>query len=186
MEIEILFDSYKHEYFVDGIKIPSVSEILKTTGIVDDKFFNEKSASYGKFIHSMLEHYDNSELDEDYLKEKDFNILTQYKKFLSDFQIDIIEVEKKIFNKEYFYAGTYDRLAVSQKTGHMFLIDIKTGSVAKSHAIQLAAYAMCINFPVVRIGLYLTESSYKVRKFEDEGDKHIFKSAITVHRYITK
>lgn len=67
--------------------------------------------------------------------------LLQYRHWLSESGIDILLVERQVWNEEVGYAGTFDLIGRFPKTGHNWLIDIKTGSgVYPEHALQLEAY----------------------------------------------
>jgi hypothetical protein len=67
--------------------------------------------------------------------------LLQYRSWLSDSHIDIVTVEKQVFNTAVGYAGTFDMIG-RMKNGTYWLIDLKTGKgTYAEHALQLEAYA---------------------------------------------
>lgn len=67
--------------------------------------------------------------------------LLQYRHWLSDTGIDILLVERQVWNEEVGYAGTFDLIGRFPKTKKVWLIDIKTGSgIYPEHALQLEAY----------------------------------------------
>ena len=68
--------------------------------------------------------------------------LLQYRRWIADSGVEIICVEKQVFNLSVGYAGTFDMLGRMPKTGEVWLIDLKTGKgTYPEHALQLEAYA---------------------------------------------
>lgn len=68
--------------------------------------------------------------------------LRQYQSFLDDSKVEVIAVEKQVFNLDLGYAGTFDLLA-RFPNGDVYVIDIKTSSgTYVDHALQLVGYAM--------------------------------------------
>ena len=95
----------------------------------------------GTVVHGLIE---------DYLKGKeipeqtDKKVVACWNTFLKwwDTQgYEPVEIEKKIYSKNYTYAGTLD-LVVKDKKGNLVLIDIKTSnSISFDYHLQLNAYA---------------------------------------------
>lgn len=75
-----------------------------------------------------------------------------YARFLDAWQLEPLHTELPVCNTQYQYAGTLDAIGVSPKLGTV-LFDIKTGSVYKETALQLAAYRYCdiTTDPAVRL-----------------------------------
>jgi hypothetical protein len=68
--------------------------------------------------------------------------LRQYEAWLSDSGVEVIAVEKQVFNLDIGYAGTFDML-VRFRNGDVYVVDIKTSSgTYVDHALQLIGYAM--------------------------------------------
>jgi hypothetical protein len=67
--------------------------------------------------------------------------LMQYRHWLAETGIEILLVERQVWNEEVGYAGTFDLIGRFPKTGKCWMIDLKTGSgVYPEHAFQLEAY----------------------------------------------
>jgi len=138
------FDPGSHEYREDdGTPIPSVTQILKAAGVIDDRWYTAESRDKGTAAHRLCERYAEGD------REGKRGIFLRALPYVNAFAnwVDscypwAIATECRIYHKlnGKAYAGTFDLLAEIQ--GKRTLIDIKTGAPAKWHAIQLAAYAM--------------------------------------------
>ena len=69
--------------------------------------------------------------------------------------------------------------------GKESLIDIKSGVESPTTGIQLAAYSMLYDVPLVnRYGLYLkADGKYKLIPYADRNDIKIFNAALTLYHY---
>ena len=120
------FIEEEHLYLLDGVIIPSVSQILHT--IFKDKYKNvpksilNTKAQYGTILHSAIECYENKkELPIlDYIQQNSFN---QYIKLKKEYNIEVLEQEQMIHYKDK-YAGRFDMIAIIGKD--LCLCDIKT------------------------------------------------------------
>jgi hypothetical protein len=71
--------------------------------------------------------------------------LAQYYNWLVDNKVEILAVEKQVFNLTVGYAGSFD-LLVRFPDGEIFVVDIKTGKgTYPDHAIQVISYG-CAEF----------------------------------------
>lgn len=135
----IEFIEETHQYVLDGILVPSVSEILhfifpdKYKG-VDKKVLNKK-AEYGTKLHEAIEMYEEEikEVSEEvafintvHIKELNYiqeASLRQYLKLKRENEIEVIKQEQMIHYED-LYAGRFDMIAkIDNKT---CLCDIKT------------------------------------------------------------
>lgn len=131
-----------HRYLVNGVIVPSVSEILSK--IFPDKYKNvpietlQKKATYGTIIHNYIEQYEKGviTIKLDYIQEASFN---QYLRLKDKYNIKVLEQEK-IVNYKDIYAGRFDMLA--DIDGNTCLCDIKTtASLDKEYlSWQLSLY----------------------------------------------
>lgn len=126
-------------YEIDGVKYPSVTEILKATGYIDTRFIKPGYAERGTYIHELCEQLDVLGIEP---KEFfDFEVsarLHAYKEFLEDYKPVIKDIELVVCNPNLGYAGRLDRV-VSMK-GYDYIIDIKNGQKQPWHRLQLAGY----------------------------------------------
>ena len=133
----IEFLEEEHTYLVDGVIVPSVTQILsnvfphKYEGI-PTKILNRK-AEYGTKVHKLIEILEtkNPKKPIGYLKRyygldtyQEISI-EQYLKLKEKYNIEILENEKQVAYKN-LYAGTLDIKA--KVNGKLAIIDIKTTS----------------------------------------------------------
>ncbi|MCX4255079.1 MAG: PD-(D/E)XK nuclease family protein [Bacilli bacterium] len=128
-----------HIYLVDGVIVPSVSEILhfifpdKYKGV--NKAILNRKAQYGTTIHESIEMYEANiktmTMEEAFnvtVQAKELNYiqeasLRQYVKLKNRYKIIVLEQEMMIKYKRY-YAGRFDMVA--NVDGEVSLCDIKT------------------------------------------------------------
>ena len=131
-----------HTYLVNGVIVPSVSEILHK--IFPDKYKNvpretlKRKATYGTIIHNYIEQYEKGiiTIKLDYIQEASFY---QYLRLKDKYNIKVLEQEK-IVNYKDIYAGRFDMIA--NINGSQCLCDIKTtASLDKEYlSWQLSLY----------------------------------------------
>ena len=140
------FNEETHTYYLDGIKLPCVSDILhiifpnKYKGI-DNQILSNK-AHYGSIVHKAIEC-----LEQD-LEMPEMNIfqelsIEQYKKLKEKYNIEVLSQEQKVHYRE-LYAGTYD-MEANINNIHS-LVDIKTTAELDKEYLswQLSYYEMAI------------------------------------------
>lgn len=137
----ISFNEELHEYTVGGVKTPSVSQILKAMGLMDNFKHSEVALNNGTAIHKTLELYDNGTLDMRDLDGRLKKCIALWEQFKKDFGIlKILAVEKKV-SMSALYAGTVDRV-VALGGGKKMVLDFKSGNPQRWGALQTAGYAM--------------------------------------------
>jgi len=164
--MNITYDDFGHEYrVVDGVKsirIPSITQIMKETGIIKPSTYEipEMYANRGTEVHAMTELMDTGLYDHMFCSAESIPFMLQYEQFLLDHDIEYLESEKIVFNESLFIAGRYDRLW--KIDGDLHLTDIKTTSAKmRDHVVQVAFYAInVIGYPRIS-NLYLHETDYK-------------------------
>jgi len=149
------FNPDLHEYSDGDVIIPSVTQILKGAGLIDDQWFSEEARDRGSAVHTLCERYAHGvRFDDTGRPLASLQYVNAFARFVSDFGVYAIDTEtliEGIVNGRR-YAGKYDLLAEIQ--GKRVLIDLKTGAKAKWHSVQIAAYAMQIN-PHSAMDLYI-------------------------------
>ena len=131
-----------HKYLVNGVIVPSVTEILEK--IFPNKYKNVpretlmRKATYGTIIHNYIDQYEKGLITQElnYIQEASFR---QYLKLKDKYYIEVLEQEK-IVNYKDIYAGRFDMIA-NIGTDHC-LCDIKTtASLDKEYlSWQLSLY----------------------------------------------
>lgn len=173
---ELVFDEKAHKYTLRGREIPSVTRLLKDAGLIDDRWFSADGAKRGSYAHAALEFYDSGDLDESQLDPRLIPYLTAWRKFREQYQPEMLAIEERVFNEAYWYAGTLDRRVMMQ--GSEAILDIKTGVPMKHHGVQIALYRMCFPRVTEGMGVYLSESGYKVVEYHDIDDMSAAKAIV--------
>ena len=64
------FRAEDHSYHVNGVRLPSVTEILKDVGLIDTTFFAPEHAERGTRVHEATVFWDETGMDDDTLPEE--------------------------------------------------------------------------------------------------------------------
>lgn len=137
----LIFDAENHEYRVNGIVYPSVTQIMTGIGLYDLSHVPERvlreSAERGTIVHLLIEWHEKGILDErsidpelrgyfdSYLRMKDAKLLPDHPS----------AIEEQLYSEKYGYAGTLDQMYEDD-----WINDLKTGVPDPGHSIQLSAY----------------------------------------------
>lgn len=203
-----------HRYELDGVELPSVSEISRFAsrevyGNDISKYVLDKACERGTAVHKAMEELDKTgkcEISPEYAE-----YLNAYVKFRKDFNIkEYTYIEKPLADEEMGYAGTFDRVYkidedfakavkkhcktdISELIGQYAIIDLKTSSTVKKQLaqIQLPAYSnlLCQNSLVTCVGflgiLHLKkDGKYKLTQYVD--DLNLFNACLFLHKAFTK
>ena len=148
-----------HEYTLQGIHVPSVSELLKP--VTGEFECAPMYAERGTAVHTLTELWDTGAYMPELADDELMPYMMAYEDFHDQHDVEVIQLEQIVFNKELLYAGRLDRLWRIDGAEH--LTDIKTGSKYKQHLFQLVAYAMAIEAGDIALSnLYLNPFSEKL------------------------
>lgn len=185
------FEEEGHKYIWDGLRVPSVTQILENVGISDFSNVPESilnnSINFGLAVHKMCELYDRGMLEMKSLDPQLLPVLGQWQKFLKDYQVKLDPnfIEQAFYCSKFKYAGTPDRVCTIKDRN--IVLDIKTGAVNPSHAIQLAAYQLGIAEEGLKIQgrwtIYLSAEKYKIEIYKKQSDFSVFLSALNIYNW---
>ena len=186
----LTFDAGNHEYKVDGVIVPSVTQIINSVAaerwenIDADKL--EYACQRGTAVHLITELHDLGTLDESSVDPKLQGYVSAYKAFLADIKPSWGLIEHKTYSDMPRYAGTVDRFGTVN--GKKAVLDIKTGVKSKYTGLQLAAYAHMIGEKKAkRYGLYLGgDGKYSLVEYKDANDWNVFLSCLNVMNFKQK
>lgn len=141
--VEFIKDT--HTYLVNGVIVPSVSEILRDTVFADKykdvpAFVLQRAATFGKAIHDAIEHSDSILLNEEQQVVYDRWLTLKDKHKIKPIH------HEQITHYEMDYAGTFDMIA--EMNGEQCLVDIKTTYNLDIEYLswQLSMYALAYGF----------------------------------------
>lgn len=164
MKCKIEFDKEKHIYYVNGIRVPGVSEILESVGVSNmsrvPEHILERACKYGNAVHSMTALCDIGHLDEWGLDDGLRKDLEGWDKFKQENGVSMKHIESIVYSKKYNFIGTLDRVADLQSgiyAGHTGILDVKTPT-----EISLAAYAQLDAYDIA----YKENGAYNLKEQE--------------------
>ncbi len=183
------FDEATHTYTQGGVKLPSVTTIIRAAGLMPDFYGsgNETAMLRGTLVHRVCEFHDEGDLDESSVDPALAGYLEAWKKFRADTGFKPEKIEWRNAHPIYRYAGMVDRTGLFG--GLRSIIDIKTGAFDPWMGVQTAAYeGLFAPYGPVgvnrRLGVHLTaEGKYSVRRFEERSDWPIFLSALGLYNW---
>jgi hypothetical protein len=191
MKKNLDFDPITHSYTVDGLKVPSVTQILSAVGLSDysrvPKNVLEEASVRGSAVHRIIEMSDMGQLIE--CPEWARGYLSAWERFLIEKSVCILECETIIFNEKLRYAGTLDRVALV--SGKTYILEIKTTQEEmRGHQIQTAGYKLAYKpsvvnrCPVLRAAVYVrADGTYSFKEHTRPGAENVFLSALQVYRW---
>ena len=149
----LTFDSNAHLYSLNGVTIPSVTQLMKPLsdseyGGIDPKHL-EIAAARGTAVHEAIENY---------IKFGIMDIPPEFHGYVDGFQEwwesqrpTVVASELRFYHKYMWYGGTADLLA--EINGELSLIDFKTTSkvIHSSCAVQLEAYAQALQSHGIKV-----------------------------------
>lgn len=189
----LFFKQETHEYFLDGVPVPSVTQVLQACGLSDFSMVDPetltRSMNFGTAVHKVVELDVLGKLDEESLDGKLLPSLSAWRNFIKNVPIKIISIESKVFSVKYGYAGTKDILGTFVYENDLAIVDIKTGVPTISHPIQTAAYMAAYKElsgekkKIRRFCLYLKEDKYRLVEHTSSLDFNVFLSGLQIWKY---
>ncbi|KKN08032.1 hypothetical protein LCGC14_1060980 [marine sediment metagenome] len=188
MKRDLIYNDEKHEYFLDGIKIPSVTQILQHVRLIDfsnvPAIYLERARKFGKAVHKGTELYDKGTLNWNKLSDPLKPYVNAWIKFKEENKIKIFRREEPACSYKYGYGLTPDGIFDINDTGWS-VIDIKTTfELDDSVAWQTSAYRQGgaeyygIKIPH-RHAIHLKkDETYKLTPLKDKGDFRTFQCAL--------
>lgn len=171
----LAFDESSHTYTLDGVVVPSVTQVIGTLCGIDTRFFTEASRRRGTAVHLACEYDDNGVLDESSVADDLRGYLVAWRRFRRESGLRPTKIELPVASRRHMFAGTIDRI-MEDCDGVEYIVDIKSGVVSQTAALQTAGYAiayceiygvMCDDRLVVKVD---KTGGYKVHRFSDERD----------------
>lgn len=190
----IRFDEAEHRYYDFRGEVPGVTRVLESQGLLTLPKESEALAfarDLGKAVHKATELHDRGELDADTVSPLVKPYLDAWILFKEQVGIEIEATELRVYEPNYRYAGTLDRLARWKHRGRRLtlhgLIDIKTGAPQRATGPQTAAYLNALprsERKRVRYAVHLdTLGQYHLQGYYDPGDFGTFLSALNLYNW---
>lgn len=140
----LIFDAEKHEYTLNGVYVPSVTQVLRLSGYVNfdgvPPNVLEAARARGSRVHAALHYLLEDDLDLSTVDDADRGYLESFQKYRAKHIRSVLRVEFKVWSNRYACAGTTDIIAIHDD-GLVSIDDVKTGDPSDVAAdLQTAAY----------------------------------------------
>lgn len=188
----VTFNAERHEYTVDGRRVPSVTQVLRACydfSRVPPEVLAAKG-ELGTAVHLACELDDADDLDEASVGEAVRPYLDAYRLFKTHKLTHVIATEQ-IVSHRLGYAGKFDLL--TEFDDARWLIDWKTPLLINpAVALQTAAYVGAMSpdlapppgVKLKRAALQLkNDGTYRLHEFSDPNDFAVFVSFLNVHQW---
>jgi hypothetical protein len=181
--VRTFYDPLDHSYYIDGRRVVSVTQALKLSGRIDDRWFTDAGRERGLHVHACCEAIDRRAtlpLTPVSLGDEASGYIEAYRAFLIDHRPRWTHIEKGFFHVDDDYGGRPDRVGVVR--GYRATVEIKTGSEADWHGLQLAGY-QGLNPAGARHVLYLKSNGrFKFVRCARAADYPEFREALLYAR----
>lgn len=137
---QFTFDAETHTYKLDGVKLPSVTQIIKEV-FGEREWWSDYFAGRGTALHLAVHYLDQGVLDDDSIDDAIRGRLEGYKLFKNETDYMVLRSEVPLFSKKYRYAGTLDLVLREKIRPINILADIKS-SFDPTVFIQLGGYSL--------------------------------------------
>ncbi len=200
---ELQFDPVEHKYTVNGVVLPSVTQVTQVLGGYEHipAAVLEAKAAIGTHVHKVCELHDAGGVDESSIDPACIGYFEAYKKFQLENPLDILMNEERLHSDLYGFAGTLDRLCTFRNArkgfwlaGKPVLIDLKTVvTLMPQTAVQLAGYRILLpqigvaKTAIARVALQLkVDGNYSLKSYTEAADEVTFLAALTLHKWKVK
>ena len=192
---ELQFDEVRHFYSLNGIKIPSVTEIMRPLtkshyGEINLDILNA-AAKRGKEVHQAIENFFAFGIDDVPPEHEGYYLA--FKDWLNKSNPEIIAAESRISHKTLRYAGTSDLACIMHDK--MVCVDFKTSTqiVDMLTRVQLEAYSRAFEshgfkFDEKAIVLLHKNGKWSTKTYASSDSEawEVFGSLLLIHNYLAK
>lgn len=181
------YNEERHEYKLNGVIYPSVSQIFDHFGLIKGKeFFKPEHSQRGTFVHEALALYNANRLN---LESLDTVIKPYVDSWIVSLKANPCKVkysEVKLWDEEFKVFGTCDMTADFLYIQGHCVCDYKTGMVSNLTGFQLAAYAKMLRLDKPNryaIKLDKTGRQAKLVEFNDDNDYKVWEGMARLYHW---
>jgi hypothetical protein len=181
---EITLDEAGHVYRFGGHVVPSVTQVLSILNDFSDvdPELLERSAEFGRNVHAAIDLDNRGALDEAALDPEITPYLAQWRLFVRESGLTIVQSEARVFHPALHYAGTVDVVGFVRE--EPWVIDVKTGSIPRSVGAQLEGYRQALGLKKARrMCVKLTADGYRLKECKGASDFSLFQSCLNIWRF---
>lgn len=143
------FDAAEHAYWLGARRLPSVTDVIRAHGLVEERWFSEEARARGSYVHRACALLDEGSLDEERVAPEFAPYVEAWRRCRADLAPAWRAIERPV--AALGFAGTPDRVGVVD--GAPAIVDIKTSERAELWwELQLGGYAaLCAMPPAARL-----------------------------------
>lgn len=169
--MELTFDEIEHRYYHGEELYPSATGILADEGYTDPTWWTSEGRIRGTYVHKMVWLHNIGDLDVDGLDPQLKGRYEAYLLFLRESGFIILDSETMVHSHTYRFAGRYDIRGRFPNRPLPAIVDIKSGGVEPSVALQLCLYTSCLDEAHERVSLQLKDNGkYVLKWWTDRAD----------------
>ena len=142
------FDAADHVYRIGDVRVPSITQLLKLSGHVDDRYYTEESRQRGTAVHELTKDFDLGALTLPSLDSLHRGYVLGYIAACEALKPAWDQIEEPDVHPTFRFGGRPDRIGTVM--GRQTVCEVKSGVKAKHHAIQVAMQTILISW---RVGL---------------------------------
>lgn len=152
----IFFDEKAHEYYVDGVSVPSITECVKAAGLADYSAIPAhvlaKAAERGRAVHEALEKVDRG-LRPGILADWLWEYEQAWQKIKASLDLEVMPewIETLVYSQAHGYAGRLDRVFKRERRKVLVEIKITAKEQAKATGAQLAGQKIALEEMGVKV-----------------------------------
>jgi hypothetical protein len=187
MTTGLVVDREKHEYHVDGRKVLSITDCMKSAGVIENVHGSDYDLWVGTATHRAIELHINGTLNYNTLDPALVPRVLAWDEFVKHTGFIPRETEKAIYNFNMRVAGMLDVLG-EFPDGAEGIVELKSGNVSKWTGVQTAGQDMLMGGKQRRrFGLKVPAvGKPNVAPFTDVDDYLVFRAAVTIANWKNK
>ena len=136
----IRFDEGAHAYYLHGVRVPSITQMLRADGRIDTTWFTAEARDRGSDVHAAVAAHALGALARDEYEGRHRPYFLAAVDALAVLRPEIVAVEEPWIERRYRYGGRVD--LAWRLHGAYGVCELKTGDPAKWHGIQTALQAI--------------------------------------------
>lgn len=197
MSVQVQFDPVEHRYTVDGMRYPSVTEVLDPIAMLDGipAELLAAAADLGKKAHLACHLDDAGQLNEIECDPALLPYVRAWRKYQSDTGFVVLASELIVLHHTLKYAGMLDKYGRYHSNPLRALLDLKTALlVPRTVGPQVAAYQealISMQYPGVnhrtprKCVTLFPDATYKETALTRKDDFNLYISALNIYRWRT-
>jgi len=181
------YDDRLHAYYLDEVRVPSITQMLTADGEINATWFTEESRVRGTAVHDLAARFALGALERDEYEGAYRGYFLAHVEAMKLLRPEVLHVEIPWCHRRYRFGGRLD--LVVRLYGALSVVELKSGDRLPWHGVQTALQAMLVEqetgvpaTSVRRYGLHLkADGRFKLDPHEQIGDFGKAKNILARH-----